>query len=69
MSMLFRVPSHTKPGVSYVVDMDEGRCSCPWNSYKHRQCSHIKEVSDELAQGRIPLAYLCLLYTSPSPRD
>ena len=32
-------------------------------------CACVPQLFDELIKSQIPLRYLCLLYTSPSPRD
>ena len=44
---------------TYVVDLIEQTCTCPDYELRRKPCKHYEAC----------LFWLCLLYTSPSPRD
>ena len=46
----WEVPSHTRPGVTYTVSLDDGggwRCTCPHYTYRKTVCKHIVAVQME----------------------
>jgi ERCC4-related helicase/biotin operon repressor len=48
----WRVPSQSRPGVEYVVSVDDGgvwSCTCPHYTYRHTICKHIVMVQTELS--------------------
>jgi ERCC4-related helicase len=48
----WRIPSQSRPGVEYVVSVDDGgvwSCTCPHYTYRHTICKHIVMVQTELS--------------------
>lgn len=41
-------------GNSYVVDLLEGRCSCPDHQIRGERCKHIRRVALEITVGNVP---------------
>lgn len=51
----FRVKSQSDPTTTYVVDVWEENdfvCSCLYNYYKRKECSHIAKVRSILAKEK-----------------
>jgi hypothetical protein len=48
----WRVPSQSRPGVEYIVSVDDGgvwSCTCPHYTYRHTICKHIVMVQTKLS--------------------
>jgi len=41
-------------GVTYVVDLEERRCSCPDHEIRGVRCKHMRRVAIEITEGRLP---------------
>lgn len=41
-------------GNSYVVDLLEGRCSCPDHQIRGERCKHVRRVALEITVGNVP---------------
>ncbi len=39
---------------TYVVDLDERRCSCPDHEIRGVRCKHMRRVAIEITEGRLP---------------
>lgn len=48
----YAVDSHS--GATYVVDLPEGRCSCPDHLIRGERCKHIRRVAIEVTSHRVP---------------
>lgn len=49
---LYEVDSQS--GETYVVDLVEGRCTCPDHMYRDERCKHIRRVAIEINEDRLP---------------
>ena len=58
-SQRYRVTSHSRPGVSYVLELDgpDVVCSCPGFEYRGA-CSHARELKAALKKGTVPSGYV-----------
>lgn len=54
----YRVTSHSRPGVSYILELDgpDLVCSCPGFEYRGA-CSHARELRAALKQGVVPSGF------------
>ena len=41
-------------GGTYVVDLDEKRCTCPDHAIRGSRCKHLRRVAIEITEGRVP---------------
>ncbi len=41
-------------GNTYLVDLEDGRCSCPDHGFRGVRCKHLRRVDLEVASGRSP---------------
>lgn len=48
----YAVDSHS--GATYVVDLPDGRCTCPDHQIRGERCKHIRRVAIEVTSHRVP---------------
>lgn len=41
-------------GNTYIVDLDDDRCSCPDHAFRGVSCKHLRRVAIEITEGRVP---------------
>lgn len=41
-------------GGTYVVDVENGRCTCPDSAIRHARCKHLRRAAIEINEGLIP---------------
>lgn len=41
-------------GGTYVVDLDDGTCTCPDHAIRGARCKHLRRVAVEVTAGRVP---------------
>jgi len=39
---------------TYVIDLDDPRCSCPDHEIRGVRCKHMRRVAIEITRGRLP---------------
>ncbi len=44
----------TAGGTTYLVDLEDGRCSCPDHGFRGVRCKHLRRVALEVARGQSP---------------
>ena len=44
----------TARDATYVVDIEEARCSCPDHEIRGARCKHLRRVAIEITAGRLP---------------
>jgi hypothetical protein len=49
-----RYAVESKRDVTYVVDLDARRCSCPDHEIRGVRCKHMRRVAIEITEGRLP---------------
>lgn len=48
-----RYAVESESGNEYVVDVEEGRCSCPDHAIRGARCKHLRRVALEITAGRV----------------
>lgn len=44
----------SESGNTYLVDLIDGRCTCPDHMYREQRCKHVRRVAIEINEGRTP---------------
>lgn len=54
-----RYAVHSESGHDYLVDVPEGRCSCPDHAIRGARCKHLRRVAIEITAGAVaPPSYV-----------